>query len=222
MMASRSRRSAETFCQIQSPSPREAASRSRNRESSICQFLHRFRIEPRELLLQPVAAHEDGGAVRGFQRQELAVVLDPARVGRLPATDRRQRVALLDHDVGEEGIRPAPDARLVACSTAGSGFSAAARSPASARTGINRAGFFWVGSDMGGSGVDRDDDVRDAIPGSFGVARAIEAIVRDELLADMSLIGAERRRLAFQQPRQVPSEHGPRRIPLAGLDQRHE
>ena len=46
--------------------------------------LHRFRVEPRQLLLQPVAAHEDGGAVRGLQRQELAVVLDPARAGASP------------------------------------------------------------------------------------------------------------------------------------------
>lgn len=158
MMASRSRRSAETFCQIQSPSPRQAASRSRNRERIDLPVLHRFRVEPRQLLLQqPVAAHEDGGAVRGLQRQELAAILDPARVRRLAATDRRERVALLDHDVGEKGIRPTPGAAAGGMQHRRQRSLASGQVPGIRTDQDQQDGFFRVLSGMGGSGVDRGD-----------------------------------------------------------------
>ena len=64
--------------------------------------------------------------------------------------------------------------------------------------------------------------MRDAIRGLLGVARAIETIVRDEPLADLMLIGAERRRVALQQPCEVLGEQRSRRLRFVGLQQRRE
>lgn len=70
--------------------------------------------------------------------------------GCLAPTDRRERVGLLDHDVGEKGVRPAPGAAASGLQHRRQRFLGGGEVPGIGTDRDQQGRFFWVGSGMGG------------------------------------------------------------------------